>query len=168
MSTDFSVAKCQDSSSKKLFGICDDPAPATNRAYLDEDNGTKWVAVVQNEYEYDVLFTAIDHCIQVPPRPNDGRPSKRCDGMLSYNETVIFVELKERAQVGTDWIRDAEKQLKTTIAHFETTELAEDFKDFRRYRLCAKDKKQDSIGIKYQDDNPNVEAFYMANYHSAC
>ncbi|KEQ31535.1 hypothetical protein N180_11050 [Pedobacter antarcticus 4BY] len=141
MSIDFSVAKCQDSSRKRLFGICDDPAPATNRAYLDEENGAKWIVVVQNEYEYDVLFTAIDHCIQVPPRPDNGRPSKRCDGMLSYNETVIFVELKERAQFGTDWIRDAEKQLKTTIAHFETTELVEDFKDKKAYAANSEHPK---------------------------
>jgi len=132
MSIDFSLAKCQDSSSRKLFGICDDPAPATTRAYLDELDGAKWIAVVQNECTYDVLFTAIDHCIEVPPRP-DGRTSKRCDGMLTYSNTVIFVELKERAQLGTDWIRDAEKQLKDTIAQFETTELAENFKEKKAY-----------------------------------
>jgi hypothetical protein len=132
MSIDFSLAKCQDSSSKKLFGICDDPGPATSRAYLDEVDGGKWIAVVQNEYTYDVLFTAIDHCIEVPPKPN-GNPSKRCDGMLTYNDTVIFVELKERAQFGTDWIKNAEKQLKTTIAHFETTDLAEEFTNKKAY-----------------------------------
>jgi hypothetical protein len=79
-----------------------------------------------------VLFTAIDHCIEVPLRP-DGRTSKRCDGMLTYSNTVIFVELKERAQLGTDWIRDAEKQLKNTIAQFETTELPENFTEKKAY-----------------------------------
>ncbi len=141
MSIDFSSAKCQDGSTRKLFGICDDPPPATTRAFLDEVDGAKWIAVVQNEYTYDVLFTAIDHCIELPPR-SDGRSSKRCDGMLTYNDTVIFVELKERAQLGTDWIRDAEKQLKTTIAHFETTELAEDFTYKKAYAANSEHPNQ--------------------------
>lgn len=140
MNIDFSLTQCRDHSNRKLFGICDDPPPATTRAYIDEANGARWIAIVENEYTYDVLFTAIDHCIEVPPRL-DGRPSKRCDGMLTYNDTVIFVELKERAQFGADWIRDAEKQLKTTIAHFEATDLSEDFTDKKAYAANSEHPK---------------------------
>jgi hypothetical protein len=160
MSIDFFAAKCQDSSSKKLFGICDDPPPANTRAYLDETNGAKWIAVVHNDYEYEVLFTAIDHCVKVPPKPDDGKPSKRCDGMLTYNENVIFLELKERAQFGTDWIKDAEKQLKISIAHFETTELAEKFfnkKAFAANSEHPKSKKGYLVRIeKFFDDTGYV------------
>ncbi|WDF67604.1 hypothetical protein PQ465_14990 [Sphingobacterium oryzagri] len=140
MSIDFSLAKCQDRSNSKLFGICDDPPPAKTKAYLNETDGAKWIAVVDNEYRYDVVFTAIDHCIEVPARP-DGKSSKRCDGMLTYNKTVIFVELKTRPQLGTDWIKEAERQLKTTIAHFETTELAEEFTDKKAYAANSEHPK---------------------------
>lgn len=108
------------------------PAPSHTPAFIDERNGGSWIAVVVNEYNYDVLFTAVDHCIDVPTRP-DGHLSKRCDGMLTFNDTVIFVELKERGQFGSKWIIDAEKQLKVTIAHFETTALSQEFSSKKAY-----------------------------------
>lgn len=150
MSLDFSLAKCQTRTNKKLFGLCDDPAPSTIPAYVDELNGAKWIAVVQNDYSYDVLFTAVDHCIEVPEK-EDGKPSKRCDGMLTYNDSVIFVELKERAQFGSDWMIDSEKQLKATISHFETTDLSQDFSDKRAYAANnAHPKSKQSYQIRME------------------
>jgi hypothetical protein len=59
----------------------------------------------------------------------------RCDGMLSYNSTVIFVELKQRRSKKdrNGWVEDAEIQLKNTIKHFEKTELAEKYKHKMAY-----------------------------------
>ncbi len=124
MNVDFFPAQCQTSSKLKIFGICDDPSPATNPAYIDEKNGAKWIAVVENDYLSEVIFTAVDHCIPFPPRP-DGKESKRCDGFLTYGDTIAFVELKERDQHGSEWVKDAEKQLLTSIELFEKTDDAE-------------------------------------------
>jgi hypothetical protein len=131
MSVNFSEAKCQTFSDRKLFGLCDDPPPASNPAYIDETDGAKWIAVVVNEDRYDVTFTAIDNCIVIN-RP-DGKPAKRCDGVLTYNSTVTFVELKQRGAIGNAWVTDAEKQLSATISYFELEDNAEDYNKKKAY-----------------------------------
>jgi hypothetical protein len=107
MSIKFFEAKCQTFSSRKLFGLCDAPPLVSNPAYIDESNGAKWIAIVVNEYRYDVTFTALDNCIVVN-RP-EGKSAKRCDGVLTYNSTITFVELKQRVAIGNEWVKDAEK-----------------------------------------------------------
>lgn len=125
MMIDFELAKCKSKSDKKLFGLCDNPSPAQDPAYIDEENGAKWIAVVENEFRYQTIFTAIDHCIIL--RDLDGNIDKRCDGMLTYNSTVVFVELKKRGAKGNAWVEDAVPQLKNTIKHFEKTVFSEKF-----------------------------------------
>lgn len=125
MSEKFKEEKCQNISNSKKFGICDDPPPAQNPAYIDETDGSKWIAVVENEDRYAVTFTAIDNCIEIL-RP-DGKMSRRCDGMLTFNSTVIFVELKDRDAQGNAWVEDALPQLKSSIQDFEKTDMADIF-----------------------------------------
>jgi hypothetical protein len=125
MTIDFFQEKCSGQTNKKLFGLCDDNKKPTAPAYLDEKDGSKWIAVVVNEYEYDVTFLAIDNCIEI--KKNDGNMEKRCDAALFYDENFIFVELKERSAKGNDWVKDAEQQLKTTITYFEQALEAEKF-----------------------------------------
>jgi hypothetical protein len=125
MSVDFCKLKCQTNSSRKTFGLCDDPPPAKNPAYIDEVNGANWIAVVENESQKQITFTAIDNCIEIL-RP-DGLMKQRCDGMLSYDSTVIFVELKDRDAQGNAWVEDAIPQLKSSIESFEDTDMAGNF-----------------------------------------
>jgi hypothetical protein len=131
MSINFSEAVCQTSSNHKLFGLCDDPPPPHKAAYIDETNGAKWIAVVVNDDRYNVTFTAIDHCI--PINRADGKPSKRCDGVITFNTTVVFVELKAIGGKGNDWVEVAEKQLKITIGHFEAQDDADNFNQKKAY-----------------------------------
>jgi len=126
MSVVFFQLRCQTSSKKRTFGICDNPPPATDPAYIDEENGQNWIATIDNFYQSEITFTAIDHCIEFPLRP-DGKQSKRCDGVLTYGDTVAFVELKARDEHGTKWIKDAEEQLLVSIALFEKSNEAEEF-----------------------------------------
>jgi hypothetical protein len=117
-------AACQTHSSQKKFGLCDDPPPANNPAYIDEQNGGKWIAVVINERRRRVTFTAIDKCI--PIRLKSGKDSKRCDGILTFDRTIIFVELKERAATGNAWVEYGEKQLRATISAYDYNDLVDD------------------------------------------
>ncbi len=128
---DFSLDKCQTFSKRKLFGLCDDPPPATNPAYIDENSGEKWIAVVNNENGYNIQCTAVDHCIDI--RRENGTMEKRCDCFLSYNDVVVFVELKQRGAIGNAWVKDAEQQLRVTISKFETTALAENYNQKKAY-----------------------------------
>jgi len=131
MSVNFSEAKCKYTTEKKLFGLCDDPPPPPKQAYIDEENGEKWIAVVVNDDRQRVTFTAIDNCIEI--KSKNGRMAKRCDGVLTVGSTVAFVELKVRDEKGNKWVKDAEKQLRSTISCFEKTEEAEDYKIKKAY-----------------------------------
>ena len=125
MNVNFDELKCQTSSNRKTFGLCDDPPPAKNPAYIAEANGVNWIAVVENESQHQITFTAIDNCIET--LRTDGKMKQRCDGMLTYNSTVIFVELKNRDAQGNAWVEDAIPQLKSSIESFEDTLMADGF-----------------------------------------
>jgi len=125
MNIHFDELKCQSATESKLFGLCDDTPPPSRPAYIDERDGCKWIAVVVNEYRFRVMFTAIDHCIDL--KNLQGKMVQRCDGVLMYDSTVIFVELKERDEKGSKWVKEAEKQLRSTIAFFEKTDNAEKY-----------------------------------------
>ncbi len=142
MSINFFEAVCQSHSNKKRFGLCDDPPstkkpayddppPVIKPAYIDENNGAEWIAVVVNEHLYEITFTAIDRCIDI--KRIDGKMEKRCDGVLTYQSTVIFIELKGGGASGSRWVKDAEKQLRTSIGYFELTEQAEDYAKKKAY-----------------------------------
>jgi len=135
MNVNFFDSEFQQVSNKKRFGLCDDPPPAQTPAYLDEKDGRKWIAVVVNEFKFNVLFIPVDNCIEL--RKKDGRMDSRCDALLSYNSTIIFVELKQR--VGNDWIKEGDKQLRSTIKHFEKTE---DSTNFHTKRACIANSKK--------------------------
>lgn len=111
-------SSCQTSSTKRKIGLCDDPHPANNPAYINEDNGKIWLATVVNEEPpCQITFTAIDHCVD-SYRP-DGKMHNRCDGILSFNSTLIFVELKDRTTKNNQWVLDAEVQLRASIENFK-------------------------------------------------
>lgn len=132
MAVNFKKPGCVSTSNKKKFGLCDDQPPLPKGpAYIDEIDGAKWIAIVINDPPINIHFTAIDNCVDII-RP-DGKMDKRCDGMLSFNETVIFVELKEINMHGAEWIRTAEKQLRTTISYFEEEEDSITFKVKKAY-----------------------------------
>lgn len=125
MSIDFNQTKCQTHTAEKKFGICDDSSKPKDPAYIDTKNGKIWIAVVINKKMFKVTFTVIDNCIEI--KRADGKMEKRCDGMLTFNSTVIFTELKVRAAAGNARVKDGEQQLRASIAYFKTTNGEEAF-----------------------------------------
>ena len=104
-------------SSNEIFGLCDDENN-NEVAYLDEGNGGTWIATVHNVHQEEVLFFPIDHCNLIP-RLADGREPKQCDGLLKFNESIAFVELKSRSgRKSRQWIDKAEEQLRVSIDYF--------------------------------------------------
>ncbi|HTB30554.1 MAG TPA: hypothetical protein VK808_00920 [Bacteroidia bacterium] len=130
MSIDFTKPECQDDSNAKLFGLCDDKPG--ERAYLDEVNGANWIAVVMNNNRYQVTFTGIDKCVI---KDNEEKGRGRCDGSLSYNSTIVFIELKKSNELGNKWVVGGEEQLRSTISFFKENEYSEQFKQKRAY-IC--------------------------------
>ncbi len=115
MPINFFDNKCKSSSHKIEFGLCDDPPPADNPAYIDENDNSKWLGVVKNYGNKVIEFIAIDACIDI--RRLDGKLDSRCDGLLVYDQNLIFVELKSRE--GGQWFKKGRLQLTNTIQSFK-------------------------------------------------
>lgn len=130
----FLNSQCQSVSNNKRFGLCDEQ-DNKEPAYLDERNGDKWIAVVENEELKEVHFIAIDNCIDIWRDKEKKEMDNRCDGMLWYETSIIFVELKDRVSKKDKnaWVEDGEKQLKCTIEYFEKTEQSNNFREKRAY-----------------------------------
>jgi len=116
----FAKAKHKETTNEIIFGLCDDLPPAKNPAYLDFLDKTKWIAIVENNHNNSVVFTAIDNCKEfefLKKGGNMGETGKRCDCVLTVDTKIIFVELKQREFSG--WIAKADEQLRSTIDYFK-------------------------------------------------
>ncbi|GAB6012440.1 hypothetical protein [Viscerimonas tarda] len=118
-------------STSRHFGLCDDGPPLHKPAYLDENhkNGKKWIAVVENNQQFEVKFIALDNSIIL--RKPDGKKDRCSDGLLTYSSTIIFVELT--TGTNKNWKNDKDEQLRITIKHFETTKEANLYKTKMAY-----------------------------------
>jgi hypothetical protein len=107
----FFDATCQEPAiNQSEFGLCDDQDGT--KAYTDITDATKWVATVKNPKQKNLVFTAIDACVI---KSNEEVGRGRCDGMLTSDEHLFFVELKEQR---SNWISGAIDQLESTIQFF--------------------------------------------------
>ncbi len=137
MVVNFFKEECQTRTKESRFGICDlnDDSPA----FIISTNEEDWVAIVDNEKQKEVIFTAIDNCIDIL-RPNGDREN-RCDGMLTYDSNIDFVELKADRQ---DWTSKGIKQLKTTIQIFAASN---DLTRYRKKRAFLANRKHPNFPI---------------------
>ena len=155
MEIDFFNSQCQSVSNKKRFGLCDEQDDK-EPAYIDEQNGAKWIAVVENDELKEVHFIAIDNCIEIWRDDDSTKMEKRCDGMLWYDgKNLIFVELKDRnLREVSKFIKEAALQLTTTINHFKKNYNIADYNIKAAY--IANRKKIHSSYIarmrKFQDE----------------
>lgn len=118
---DFFKPECQSGPfTQQQFGLCDDQN--TTPAYVDTSNPAQWVATVENPSQRPVTFTAIDKCVF---RDSDEADRGRCDGMLTTEDMLYLVELKDQR---THWQPHAIAQLESTI-HF-----LRDHHDLTRFR----------------------------------
>jgi len=96
MAIDFFNNRCQQATSEKIFGLCDEEG-TQKPAYIDISNQDNWIAEIENEDQKEVYFIAIDNCIEIWRDDDPTKMEKRCDGMLGYDgNNLIFVELKDR------------------------------------------------------------------------
>lgn len=80
MAVDFNASQCQSTTVAPEFGLCD--KEDSTAAYISEDKEEGWNAIVLNEANIEVTFTAIDNCIDL--LRSDGNMESRCDGILTY------------------------------------------------------------------------------------
>jgi hypothetical protein len=133
MPINFFDAGCKTESNRVKFGLCDDPPnpplPDTP-AYIDEHDSSKWIGIANNPTTKDVDFYAIDNCVTILKADGVSNES-RCDGLLHFDNTILFVELKMRGSSG--WLSKARSQLTITIGKFEEDNNLTDFDKVEAY-----------------------------------
>ncbi len=114
------------------FGLCDDQN--STPAYVDTTAPSKWVATVENPSQRPVIFTAIDKCVI-----NDGDAvgQQRCDGMLTTNDLLYLVELKNK---NSNWQALALEQLESTIKLLRELHDLTSFRSKKAF-ACNKQRK---------------------------
>ncbi len=126
--------RCQEAPREdQLFGICDDND--AKKAYTDVDDNKKWIAIVENRKKTSLVFTAIDKCIL---KDGEKEGKGRCDGMLTSNEHLYFVELKNETK---RWMTDAIDQLESTINLFIENHDASLYKHKKAFACNRRHKK---------------------------
>jgi hypothetical protein len=157
MNINFFDERCQNKTHSSKFGLCDEPSPSEKPAYIDTDicnEQEKWIAIVENKTEIEITFTAIDKCIAI--KRVDGKMDSRCDGMLTYWDSIIFVELKERAVKNNVWVGKGEQQLRNAIRVFKENHSLDSYQSKKAY--IANNKKpnfqssQTNRMEKFKDD----------------
>ncbi len=103
---DFFNPACQESPRNDTeFGILD----GNPVAFTSTSNASSWIATVKNQSPKQVVFTAIDGCVI---KGEELKGAKRCDGMLTTEDTLFLVELKDQQK---NWQATAIQQLIDTI-----------------------------------------------------
>lgn len=127
-------------------GLCDPDGTAP--AYTTVNRKDNWVAEIKNPDAKEVLFVPVDNNIPIF-KPN-GSQASRCDGMLRYDRTVYFVELKIDRQLGRAF-QKAKEQLEATIDVFLQNHIYTDFKVRRAYISNRKRKFNQSYRKEASD-----------------
>lgn len=117
MAINFFKAGCISNTNETIFGIYDIP-PAT-LSFTDSENWNVWI---DNRNGIEIYFIAVDHCLDIPDTEGE-----RCEGMITYNDVLIFIELKD-CDSGR-WAGKSRDQLKNTIKIFKRNS---DFTPYRR------------------------------------
>lgn len=132
-------------SNQDEFGLCDDPAPAKNPSYISQNNTDQWIGIVKNPTNLSADFYGLDHSLKIPlPIPNAHHIESLCDGMLHYENNLLFVELKERESSG--WVGKATDQLINSIRLFSENHNINDFENVSG-RICNSLKPRLNINI---------------------
>jgi len=127
------------------FGICDDQDGT--KAYTTDLEPDGWIAQVLNPRRREVTFTAIDNCMSFQ-KPNASNEESTCDGMLTFEETLYLVELKDSRK--KQWRTKSKEQLVNTIELLEK----EDFLQNYRYKKAfLSNKKHRRFGVINKEEN---------------
>jgi hypothetical protein len=154
MSVDFFKADCQKITSEKKFGLYDaeDKSPAKIKL-TDEPT---WNATVLNDGVKQILYTAIDNCIDVI-REN-GDMDSRCDCMLAYDSTLLLVELKNKRD---SWQAEGLAQIEN-IALRMVAEIPHYYYGFNKRRAIVANRKNQFPS--FYDSNVEQRQYFISKY----
>jgi hypothetical protein len=154
MSIDFCKIECQTNTNKKRFGIYD--AEDNSPAILKYDDENSWNAIVINDNCKRILFTAIDNCIEI--KRANGDMDNRCDCMLTYEETLLLIELKNKRD---SWQAEGLSQIEATIKRMINDELLF-YNRFKRYKAIVANRKNQFPS--FQESNKEQREYFKKEY----
>jgi hypothetical protein len=150
MSLNFFDAACQEPPlNNTLFGLCDDQNGT--KAYTNTDEPEKWIATVKNSNSSTLIFTAIDKCVI---KDHEEKERGRCDGMLTSDNHLYLVELKE---LSARWQQDAIEQLESTIQFIKANH---DISGYKHKKAFACNKRHG----KFQVTGSELNIRFFKNY----
>ena len=133
MSVDFFKAVCQKTTSEKKFGLYD--AEDKTPAKIELTDESTWNATILNTDGKTVNFTAIDNCVDV--YRENGEMDSRCDCMLTYNSTLLFIELKNKRD---SWQAEGLSQIEN-IAKIMIAEIPDHYYSFKKRKAIVANRK---------------------------
>lgn len=158
MPINFFDAAVRTTTNAESFGLCDDetlPGQAPVPAYLDHQNALIWIGEVNNPSVLTVDFYPVDNHLAI--LREDGSAENKCDCLLQYNNTVHFIELKERQYRG--WLSAGYRQLKATINSFSHNYNISEYN--LKAQVCNKERPNFSpnymASMEQFEDETNVE-----------
>lgn len=152
MSLNFFKSDCQyPPIALKNFGLCDNQNGS--KAYLDTANPDTWIAEIKNEGNLEIIFTAIDKCVL---QDDEYKGRGRCDGMLTTDNHLYLVELKNQEP---PWQKQAIDQLISTIQFLLDTH---DLSQYKKRKAIASNKKREKFVVI--DSELNLSLFRKTGF----
>lgn len=150
MSLNFFRVDCQyQPITLNAFGLCDNQDGSKAFPDIDAANReSQWIAKVKNDDNLPIVFTAIDKCVL---QDNEHKGRGRCDGMLTTEDHLYLVELKNQ---DPPWRSHAIDQLDSTIQFILDNH---DINQFKKRKAFACNKKRDMFVVI---DNEFNKMFY--------
>lgn len=154
MTIDFFKSKCQTFTQEKNFGLYD--AEDKTPAIIMLTDQSKWNATILNDDTKEILFTAIDNCIDIWRNQNE--MESRCDAMMTYESNLLFVELKNKRD---SWQAEGLAQIEATIKQMIAEKHDYYFSFKKRKAIVANAKHQFP---HFQNYNLEQREYFMREY----
>lgn len=154
MSVKFLNTDCQSTTNEVKFGLYD--AEDKTPVKIDLTDEEIWNAIVLNNDSKNVLVTAIDNCIDIFRQ--NGEMDNRCDCMLTYDTTLLFVELKnKRDSWQSEGLAQIENVVKIMIA-----EIPDFYNAFTKRKAIVANRKHQFPA--FQESNIEQRQYFSSKY----
>jgi len=154
MSVNFFKADCQKTTSEEKFGLYDAEDKTPAKIKLTDE--LTWNATVVNRGGKTVFFTAIDNCIDI--FRENGDMDSRCDCMLSYDSTLLLVELKNKRD---SWQAEGLSQIENIVKRM-VEEISEHYYHFRKRKAIVANRRYQFPA--FQTSNDEQRQYFWSKY----
>lgn len=154
MGVEFFKVDCQKTILERKFGLYDgeDNTPVAIKLTEEET----WNATIVNNAGKAVLVTAIDNCIDV--FRENGKMDSRCDCMLTYDSTIVFVELKNKRG---SWQSEGLAQIENIVKRM-ILEKPDYYEAFRKRKAIVANRKHQFPA--FQESNREQRQYFSSEY----